>query len=144
MGLTRAGPTRATLDSTGIELSVDGAVPELHEWNEISAMERAGKDWQLVGPDASVVAMIPYRLAHPRPSWSDAPTLAEAIVEMRPDRYALRGGSWEPGLTEFGIREPGDPVGRLRRTDRPKLLRLGIVLAVVAFVLLSWMLSQKP
>jgi hypothetical protein len=85
MGLIQSIPTQAVLDPSGIELSLDGSEAEVHRWEEIVAMERAGNDWRLVGPDGSTVMAIPAGLAVPRPSWFDASTLAEAVVDMRPD-----------------------------------------------------------
>lgn len=144
LGLTQAIPSRATLDSSGIELFVEGSVPQRHRWDDINALARADWDWRLVGPDGATVAEIPRELAHPRASWFDAPTLAEAIVHMRPDRYALRGGSFEPGLTEFSLREPGDPVGQVRNVMRWKTLGFGIMLFILAIILLFWMLPDAP
>lgn len=143
MGLIKSIPTRAVLDPSGIELSLDGSAAEVHRWEDIVTMEKAGKDWRLVGSDGSTVVAIPAGLALPRPSWSDAPTLAEAIVEMRPDRFALRlGGTFEVGLTEFDLRESGDPVGRPRVAMNYSLVAGGAVLFVIAFFLLVILLEQ--
>ena len=141
LGLTQALPSRAVLDSPGIQLSVDGRAPEVHRWHDIAALERDDRDWRLTGPDGSTPAAVPLELARPRPSWFDAHTLAEAIVEKRPDRYALRGGRFEPGLTEFALRAAGDPVGRPRRLIR--LRALGVVLFMAANIVLYW-LSDRP
>jgi len=143
LGLTQPVLTRASLDPSGIELSLDGSESEVHRWDEIIAMERAGKAWRLVGPDGSTVVTIPAGLALPRPSWSDGRTLAEAIVEMRPDRYALRGGRFEPGLDEFALRRPGDPVGRVRVVMHRRVLGLGVILFMLAIGLLFWMLPGQ-
>lgn len=134
---------RAIIDASGIDVSFEGAAPEVHRWDDIAALERDGPDWRLIGTDGSTVAAVARELAHPRPSWFDAPTLAEAIVEMRPDRFSLRGGQYEPGLSEFALREPGDPVGRPRRLVRWWALGLGIVLFVTANILLYWLLSDR-
>lgn len=144
LGLIQSIPTQAVLDAAGIELSRDGSAPELYRWDDIVAMERLGKDWRLVGLDESTVAAIPAGLARPRPSWSDAPTLAEAVVDMRPDRFALRGGTFEPGMTEFALRQPNDPVDRPMLVMRYDLLVIGIVLFLLAFCLLVIMLGQPP
>lgn len=143
LGLIKADLSRAVIDQSGVELSDEGSAPQRHRWDDVAALEQAGKDWRFVGSEGSVLATIPSELALPRPSWSDAPTLAEAIVEMRPDRYALRGGRFEPGLTEFALRGPDDPVGRVRNVTRWRILVLGIVLFILANVALFWMLSQR-
>jgi hypothetical protein len=142
LGLTQEIFSQATLDPSGVELSVHGSVPERHTWDEISALERADRDWRLVGPGGATVAKIPRELALPRASMWDAPTLAEAIVEMRPDRYALRAGPWEPGLTEFALREAGDPIGRPRGGMHSTMLAVGVVLFLVAFLLLVFMVDR--
>jgi hypothetical protein len=142
LGLIQPIPSRAVLDPAGIELSLDGSAPEVHRWDDIVAMEKAGKDWRLVGPDGSTVAAIPRGLVYPRPSWSDAPSLAEAVVDMRPDRFALRGGRFEPGLTELALREPNDPFGRPRLVMHYDLLVIGVVFFILAFFLLVVMLEQ--
>ncbi len=144
LGLTQAVLSQATLDPSGIELSVHGLVPERHGWGEITGLERTDRDWRLVGQGGATVAEIPRELALPRASWTDAPTLAEAIVDMRPDRYALRGGPFEQGLTEFSLREPGDPVGRVRNVMHRKTLALGVMLFVLAIIFLFWMLPDAP
>jgi hypothetical protein len=143
LGLTQGIVSRAVIDPSGIELSVDGSESEHHRWDDIVALERDGRDWRLVGPGDSTVTTIPHELARPRPSWSDAPTLAETIVEIRPDRYALRGGRFEPGLTEFAVRASGDPAGRPRSATRWRMLAAGIALFVVATIMLFWILSER-
>ena len=142
LGLIKSVPTQAVLDPAGIELSLDGSAPKVYRWDDIVALEKLGNDWRLVGPDGSTVAAIPAGLAFPRPTWSDAPSLAEAVVDMRPDRFALRGGRFDPGVTEFTLREPNDPAGRPRVVMHYGLLTTGIVLFILAFVLLVIMLEQ--
>jgi hypothetical protein len=141
LGLIQATFSQAVVDAAAIELSIEGREPVRYRWDDITALERAGKDWRFVGPDGSTVTTVPYELAIPKSSWFDAPTLAEAIVERRPDRYALRGGRFESGLTEFALREQGDPVGRVRAEMDPRVLGLGIVLFIIAFILLVIMLE---
>jgi hypothetical protein len=142
LGLIKTSLSRAVLDYSGIELSDEGLAPQRHRWDDISALEPAGKYWRLMGSDGSVLATIPSELVLPRPSWSDNPTLAEAVVQVRPDRYALRGGRLEPGLTEFALRVPEDSVGRVRFVTHKRVLGLGIVLFILANIALFWMLSQ--
>ena len=142
LGLIQSTPTQAALDQSGIELSLEGSRPESHRWDDIVAMEKFGKDWRLVGPDGSTVVAIPAGLAYPRPSWSDAPSLAEAVVDMRPDRYALRGGKFEPGVTEFRLRELSDPIGRPRVVMHYDLLAVGVIMFILAFFLLVVILDQ--
>ena len=64
LGLTQAILSQATLDPSGIELSVHGSVPERHGWDEISGLERADRDWRLVGPGGATVAEIPRERRH--------------------------------------------------------------------------------
>ena len=142
LGLIQATFSQAVVDAAAIELSIEGLEPERYRWEDITALERAGKDWRFVGPDGATVTTVPYELAVPKSSLFDAPTLAEAIVERRPDRYALRGGRFESGLTEFSLREQGDPVGRVRTVVDRRVLGLGIVLFILANIALFWMLSQ--
>jgi hypothetical protein len=134
LGMTQDILSRATLDPTGIELSGEGLAPQRHRWDDIAALERADRDWRLVGLDGATVADVPHELALPQSSWSDAPTLAEAIVEMRPDRFALRGGLWRPGLTEMALRETADPVGRPKVAMRLDMVLTGVLLLVGAMV----------
>lgn len=76
LGLTQTILSQATLDPSGIELSLHGWRPQRHRWDEISGLERADRDWRLVGPGGATVAEIPRELALPRASWLDARTLA--------------------------------------------------------------------
>lgn len=136
LGLIEALPAWAVMDLTGLTLSFDGVVSPPIPWDAIASLERSGRNWRLVGTDGSELATIPEVLMYPRPSWSDAPTFAELVVHSRPDRFALRGARYEPGLTEFAIRQPNDLVGRPRQVLQKRVLALGIALAVVAFALL--------
>ena len=89
LGLLRRIPTQAVIDPSGIELSIDGWMPESARWDEISGLARTEDDWRLFGPDGATVLTIPRELVRPRPSWFDGPTLAEAVVQIRPDRKSV-------------------------------------------------------
>ncbi len=142
LGMTEVTLSRAALDYSGIELSGGRSAAQRHRWDDIAALERADRDWRLVGPDGATVADIPHELALPKPSWFDAPTLAEAIVEMRPDRFALRGGTWRPGLTEMALRGTADPVGRPRVVPHLDIVLAGVLLVVGAMLVLFVVLEQ--
>jgi hypothetical protein len=143
LGMTQTILSRAALDPTGIELSGEGSAAQRHRWDDIAALERADRNWRLIGPDGATVADIPHELALPRSSWSDAPTLAEAIVEMRPDRFALRGGVWRPGMTEMALREAADPVGRPKVAMRLDMVLAGVLLLIGAMLVVFVMLESR-
>jgi hypothetical protein len=136
LGVIEALPIRALLAPASLVLVVGGERRPAIAWDAIAALERSDDTWRLVAIDGSTLATIPVWLMYPPPSWTDAPTFAELIVQMRPDRFALRGERFEPGMTEFALRRPDDVVGRPRRTIHRRVLTLGIALAIVAFVLL--------
>ena len=136
LGLIEALPARAAIDGAGVTLTIDGKTLPVIPWTSVAALQPSGREWQLVASDGSKLATIPAELMYPRPSWTDAPSFAEVVVQMRPDRYALRGKRFEAGLTEFSIRRPEDVVGRPSHGVQKRVLAVGIVLAVVAFVLL--------
>jgi hypothetical protein len=136
LGWIKTLPAKASIDLEGLRLTLDGIEMPRLRWDDVASLEQAGRDWRLVGLDGSGLATVPASLMWPRPSWTDAPSFAELVVELRPDRYALRGERYEPGLTEFSIRQPDDLVGRPRHGVKKRVLSLGIVLAIVAFVLL--------
>lgn len=136
LGWIQSLPAKALMDLDGLRLTLDGIETPRIRWDHVASLEQAGPGWQLVGIDGSGLATIPPALMWPRPSWTDAPSFAELVVQLRPDRFAMRGERFEAGMTEFSLRRPEDIVGRPRRATQKRVLALGIVLAVVAFVLL--------
>ena len=144
LGLIAELPARAILDPSGLTLWIDDRPPIRHQWPEIESLEPDGRDWRLTGSGDETIARIPRELVRPRATWLSAPTLAEAIVAIRPDRYALRGRTSDAGMTEFGLRQVGDPYGVATRRGRPGILAAGTVLFAVAFVALVWLLDTRP
>jgi hypothetical protein len=106
LGWLEPVPAKATIDASGIALVMEGAPPQVVPWSAIGALTRSGGTWRFFGLDGAVLATIPRELAYPRFSLFDDPTLAEAIVQVRPDRYVLRGGHFlrSHAATEFGLR----------------------------------------
>jgi hypothetical protein len=135
-GLIEALRAKATMDTAGLTLTFDGTTLPKIPWNSIAALEPSRRDWRLIDEDGAELATIPEELMVPRQSWTDSPTFAELVVQLRPDRYALRGKGFEPGMTEFSIRQPDDVVGRPRSGLQKRVLAFGIVLAIIAFALL--------
>jgi hypothetical protein len=136
LGWIKALPAKAVFDPEGVRLTLDGMEMPPIRWEDVAALEPAGRDWRLVGVDGAELARVPASLMWPPASWTDAPSFAELVVQLRPDRFAMRGERFEAGMTEFSLRRPGDIVGRPRRGTQKRVLALGIVLAVVAFILL--------
>ena len=136
LGWIKMLPAKALVDLEGLRLTLDGVEMPRIRWDDVASLEQAGPGWRLVGIDGSGLAMVPASLMWPRPSWTDAPSFAELVVELRPDRFAMRGDRFERGMTEFSLRQPNDLVGRPPHGVQKRVLAVGIVLAVVAFVLL--------
>ena len=136
LGWIKTLPAKASVDLEGLRLTLDGVEIPRIRWDDVASLEQAGPGWRLVGTDGSGLAMVPASLMWPRPSWTDAPSFAELVVALRPDRFAMRGDRFEPGMTEFSLRREGDIVGRPGRGTQTWVLGAGIVLFIVAFALL--------
>jgi hypothetical protein len=136
LGWIKALPAKAVFDPEGVRMTLDGMDMPRIRWEDVASLERAGRDWRFVGVDGAEVAIVPATLMWPLTSWTDAPSFAELVVQLRPDRFAMRGDRFEPGMTEFSRRRPDDIVGRPRRGMQTRVLGAGILLFIVAFVLL--------
>ena len=136
LGWIKSLPSTAWIDPDGLRLSLDGVELPRIRWDDVASLAQAGRDGRLVGIDGVLLATIPASLMWLPSSRTDAPSFAELVVQLRPDRFALRGERFEAGMTEFSLRRPEDIVGRPRRGMQKRVLAVGIVLAVVAFVLL--------
>ena len=104
LGWLEPVPADATIDAIGITVVVADA-PYVLPWIDIAALSRSSGTWRFVGVDGAVLTTIPRELAYPQLSVFGSPTLAEAIVQVRPDRYVLRGGGFRgSGATEVRLR----------------------------------------
>jgi hypothetical protein len=105
-GLIEAKPAQAAMDTVGVTLTIDGFTLPRIPWNSLAVLERSGRDWRLIAEDGAQLAEIPKELMHPSPTWMDAPTFAELVVQMRPDRYALAATDSSPGLQSSRSERP--------------------------------------
>ena len=77
-------------------------------WEHVGSMAIRGR-WnatsELRSPAGDVLATVPDELVHPRVYWRTAFTLAESVVQTRPDRYALTPGFGVGRPSSFDLRE---------------------------------------
>ena len=73
-----------------------------YRWDEVERLTRVGGSWQLSGVDGALITAIPESLAYPSPGWTDARSLAERIVDYKPELFQLAGeGGLIAGASEF-------------------------------------------
>ena len=142
----------ARVDEGGLELVLPGEGVRRFGWSEMTELVVVQATWfsamhgELRGPYGSTLATIPHSLMHPRVEWGEFRTLAQAIAEANPGRYALTD------YNAFGIGYGFTPLGGSRsRPDlahaaarRRFLVRLVVwsvlgVLAVAVGGALMWM-----
>jgi hypothetical protein len=134
----------------GMELHLPESGTRTYGWDEIGSLKVLVEGWRYWGelrdPDGSLVERIPDTLIHPKTGWFTASTLAESIVQARPDRYALTDmPAWTMRRPDgFDLRSrigEGLDLPHWRRRNRLSfsgllvlLALLGVVPAVIIFL----------
>lgn len=97
----------ASLDSQGIALTLPGDGTRRLEWDQIAALvpRRWRERARLVGVEGSTLAVIPDGLVHPQTGQGSGRTLAQLIVDERPDRFALSHADWAGRPDAFSTRD---------------------------------------
>jgi hypothetical protein len=111
-----------------------------YRWDEIERLTKVGGLWHLSGVDGAPIAEIPESLAYPRPGWTDARSLAERIVDSKPELFQLAGqGGLVAGASEF-VPAGSDALGSSQRTSAliPRLLIIGFFAVGVVMLIVLW------
>ncbi|MBA3878039.1 MAG: hypothetical protein C0498_14175 [Anaerolinea sp.] len=126
----------ARIDRDGIELVLAGEGARRFDWDIVASLQ-PGQRWrhpaELVGTDGTTLASVPESLVRPRPGWRSARTLAQAVVDLRPDRYALYSANWAGVADAFALRETVSVPFDIAAADR----RRSAVVAAVCAVLIG-------
>jgi hypothetical protein len=138
---------RATIDDHGMELCLPGRGCERHRWDEIgrlvpSVLSRRER-WtskvpvprlDLQAPDGRLLASLPFSLAGPRArGLKSARTLAELVVERRPQRFALlRPSTLISAFLTFGLVGEAPPSWEIDSASRQR--RTGFLLIILAIL----------
>lgn len=136
----------AVVDPTALALRLPGIGERRIKWEEVGSLRFKGR-WnggsELRGPDGRLLAEVPDQIVHPKEHWNSADTLAESVVQARPDRYALAPDRASLGRpASFDLRERvGSGVDLAtwkRRRDSTLLVILGglVVLGTIGATLL--------
>jgi hypothetical protein len=115
-----------------------------YRWDEIECLTRVGGLWELSGVDGTLIAEIPESLTYPSPGWTDARSLAERIVDYKPELFQLAGqGGLIAGASEFVPAGP-DAERSSQRTSAlvPRLLIIGLLAFGVVMLIVLW--TQGP
>jgi hypothetical protein len=130
----------ARIDEHGIELWL--APNTIHPWAAVAGLSQHGRVWDLVGMDGSVIGELGEELVYPRgQGWTDSRSLAEQVVELRPDRYAVRGsGGWTTAVpSEFALRTASDVVGVPSRRNPIVPVVFGLLAVITLVAVLLWL-----
>ena len=136
--LFAGAPTWVRISQQGLEVWTRPGRP--YRWDEIERLARVGGQWELKGVDGAPIAEIPKSLAYPRPGWTDARSLAERIVDYKPELFQLAGqGGLVAGASEF-VPAGSDAESSSRRTSAliPHLLILGLFAVGVLMLVVLW------
>jgi hypothetical protein len=139
----------AELDLDGIRLRLPDRPDQYVPWSAVAGLKEASNwrgDSVLVGVDGQILATIPWSLAHPR-SFFTARPLAQQVVELLPDRFALTGSNWAGLADQFGLRDAALPASSAQDSARRQRLVIGGIIAVMLVVstiaAIAW-LSTPP
>jgi hypothetical protein len=99
----------AVVDPNELTLRLPGIGDRRYRWGEVGSLRLKG-GWNggsdLRSPDGQLLADVPDELVHPKIYWSSAYTLAESVVQARPDRFALAPDGASLGRpSNFDLRE---------------------------------------
>jgi len=136
----------AVVDPNELALRLPGTGEGRFNWEEVGSLRFKGR-WDggsnLRSPAGQLLAEVPDEIVNPKVYWFSANTLAETVVQARPDRFALARDRASPGRpASFDLRERvGSGVNLAawkRRRDATLSVVLGglVVLGVTGAVLL--------
>lgn len=138
----------ASLDSQGIALTLPGDGTRRVEWEHVASLvprrpwrERA----RLVGVDGSTLVVIPDSLIHPKTAQGSSRTLAQLIVDVRPDRFALSDADWTGRPDAFSLRDAVGHFDVRLAVRRRTAVSAGLVLVLIGVTLgaaMLWLASN--
>lgn len=139
----------ASVRSTHLELHTPELGSRLFDWDQVGSLRLKGawdRGAELRSPAGELLATIPDVLVHPRIGVRTADTLAETVVKVRPDRYALAPEASSLGRpASFDLREvigSGIDVHAWRRRRNVVTLVVAGALLLIGAVPLVLMLSR--
>lgn len=143
----------ARVDRHGIELSLPGHGVRRFDWEAVSRLDVINswlhQDGRLIGTNGSTLAGIPESLVYPRsPTWRAlwTRTLAQVVVEVRPDRYALSGANWAGLLDAFALHEmvrDYDALAADRRRTQIVAAFAAVLTAGAVVGGVAWLVAQR-
>ena len=140
----------AELDADGIRLRLPDHPDQYIRWSAIAGLRLANnwpRDSVLIGVDGQHVATIPWSLAQPRGRVLASRPLAQQVIELRPDRFALTGTNWAGLPDQFGLRDAAGPAPSVQDSVRRQRLVFGGIIAallVVSIVAAAAWLTSSP
>jgi hypothetical protein len=120
----------ARLDLDGLTLMLPDRKPMRFEWSDITGMHPANDVWRsayLLGAGGVVLARLPNVLAHPRGRGS----LAQEVVDLRPDRYDVAGTSVTGWADRIAVRDPDRPVTPQADPTRRQAIAFAVIVAIL-------------
>jgi hypothetical protein len=134
----------ASLDEDEIQLDLPDIGVRRFAWREIDHLE-LHRTWrrrwgELRALDGSLLAIVPDNLVYLRETWRVVPTLAEAVVRMRPDLFVLTAADWGrpdafgrpgPEVVPVDVAAVARAHARLVRGVIVSLAIIGVVLVLV-------------
>lgn len=136
----------ATVEDGGLDLRLPEIGTQHFAWEQVGSLKFRGR-WdagaELRAPDSELLALVPDVLVHPKTYLRTGYTLAESVVQARPDRYALapqRASLGRPA--SFDLRQRiGDGLDlamwRRRRDSRLAVILAGlVVLGIIGGILI--------
>jgi len=141
----------AVVDPTELALRLPRIGDRRFNLDEVGSLRFKGR-WDggsdLRSPAGQLLAEVPDEIVHPKVYWFSADTLAESVLQARPDRFALTHGRSSLGRpASFDLRERigsgVDPLAWKRRRDATLLPILGglVLLGIIGAILL---LARPP
>jgi hypothetical protein len=138
----------ARVDAGGIDLTLPGVGARRFEWERVAGLvprRRLGETARLIGLDGKTLADIPDGLVTAHRVKGSTRTLAQLIVELRPDRYGLSDADWAGLPDGFALRgtvRDIDP--RVAERRRTALLSMTVLILAATTIgaIVVWFLAQ--
>jgi hypothetical protein len=138
----------ARIDAEGIDLTLPRVGTRRLEWDHVASMiprRRLQEQARLIGLDGTTLVVIPESLVYPIPFRGPIRTMAQVIVETRPDRYALSDADWRGLPDGFALRETVrdfDVQEAERRRGALRSRSVLVLIAVTVGAIVLWFLTQ--
>jgi hypothetical protein len=138
----------ARIDAEGIDLTLPRAGTRRLEWDHVAGMlpgRRLQEQARLIGLDGTTLVEVPESLVYATPFWGPTRTMAQVIVETRPDRYSLSDADWRGLPDGFALRgtvrnfDVQEAEGRRVALHSRNVL---VLVAVTVGVVVLWFLTQ--